>query len=258
MRSVPTSDEVMGLISSPNWEKRRLDFKSGDCLAIPGSMPSEVVELKDWEISRDVASFANTPGGGDIIIGVEDERKHRKVSGFVITDAAKTRLANILRTRINPPAELEVDVVEIDGQPITILTIFEGRGDLCTVIGTVHVRDLNGRTVATGHEITQLVIRRLERAFEQSSANSGDLERRNRDDVIRAMYEIGDGGMRGVTPEELEAAGFPKLQIHNAIRSAKQEGWIIDASSHDGTQWLLNREARYYVEALREERGRAN
>ena len=37
-------------------------------------MPGELLERKDWEIAKDVASFANTPGGGYLIVGVKDDR----------------------------------------------------------------------------------------------------------------------------------------------------------------------------------------
>jgi hypothetical protein len=78
-----------------------------------------------------------------------------------------------------------------------------------------------------------------------------DVVQRNRDKVLVAIYKLGGNGRKAVSPEQLEAkGGFSRPQVLAAIKAAEQEDWIIDASSHSGTAWLLKRKAMHYVEGL--------
>jgi predicted HTH transcriptional regulator len=157
----PSAKEIESWIVSPNWEKRTLDFKSQDAIPDSTKMSGELLERKDWEIAKDVASFANTPGGGYLVVGVKDDRDQRVIEGFSISDKTKLRLAAILRSRINPPAEVDVEIVKVGSKRVTAFIIQESEGDACTVNGTVYVRDVNGRAVASAAEITRIVRRRL-------------------------------------------------------------------------------------------------
>ena len=130
---------------SPNWEKRTLDFKSQDAVPDSSKMSGELLEKKDWEITKDVASFTNTPGGGYLVVGAKDDRAQRVVEDYSMSDKTKLRLAGILRNRINPPAEVDVEIVNLGNKRVTVFIVQEGEGDACTVNGTVYVRDVNGR-----------------------------------------------------------------------------------------------------------------
>lgn len=77
-------------------------------------------------------------------------------------------------------------------------------------------------------------------------------EQKNRDKILVSMYKIGNEGMKAVSPSDLEKCGFSKKQIFDAIEAAKSHDWINGVSSHDGTGWLLKRNAIYYVEGLLE------
>jgi hypothetical protein len=155
---LPSTNEIKLAIKS--WEKRNWEFKAKESLGDPQIMPHNIVDKQDWEIARDVASFANTEGG-DIVVGVEDDRKGRTIQNFSISDKLKSRISSILRQRITPSPHYDIDVVNINGKFVTIIMINEGDGDLCTVNGTVFIRDVNGRTQATGAEITRIVKKRL-------------------------------------------------------------------------------------------------
>jgi hypothetical protein len=78
---------------------------------------------------------------------------------------------------------------------------------------------------------------------------------KTRDRVLTAIYQLGDNGSSSVGPEELERAGFTKLEVIDSIMAAKDRDWIIDCSSKDGMSWLLKREAVYYIQALLEASG---
>ena len=122
----PSAKEIESWIMSPNWEKRTLDFKSQDAIPDSTKMSGQLLEKKDREISRDVASFANTTGGGYLVVGVKDDRDQRVVEGFSISDKTKLRIAGILRSRINPPAEVDVEIVNVGNKHVTAFIVQGG------------------------------------------------------------------------------------------------------------------------------------
>lgn len=76
-------------------------------------------------------------------------------------------------------------------------------------------------------------------------------EQKIRDKVLTALFKLGNEGRQGVSIEALETdGGFTKLQILQAIESAKSEGWITDFSSFDGMSFGLNQLSIYYVKGL--------
>jgi len=90
----------------------------------------------------------------------------------------------------------------------------------------------------------------VDRVLEKRKVNT---KQRIRDKVLVAIYKLGNEGSQAVTPVQLEnEGGFSKLQIFNAIESAKSSDWIINASSFDGMAWMLKQETIYYVKALLE------
>ena len=82
-------------------------------------------------------------------------------------------------------------------------------------------------------------------------------ERQNFDKVLTAIYKLGNNGGNSVDLETLQRdAGLKKLDILNAIETAKEKGWIIDAGTlgvEHANAWLLKRNGVMYVEGLLEE-----
>lgn len=152
----PTPAQIRQMIAT--WEKKTVDFKAKEAIGDPRVIPGGVLEKKDWKLARDVASFANT-SGGYLIVGVED--KTRNIQDYGMSDRLKTRISAVLRRKIDPISDYEIENIRVGGRWVTAFIIKEGEGDLCTVNGTVYVRDVNGRAPATGAEITRLVRRRL-------------------------------------------------------------------------------------------------
>ena len=157
---LPSEEDIRQAIEV--WEKKNWDFKAKEALGDPKLMQPKVVDEKDWELCRDIASFANT-NGGYIVVGVEDDRKNRAVQGHAISDNLKSRISQVVRSKIAPLPSYDVDIVKVQGKGVTVFLIEEGDADLCTVNGTVFVRDLNGRAPASGAEITRIMRRRLGR-----------------------------------------------------------------------------------------------
>jgi predicted HTH transcriptional regulator len=157
---LPSEEDIRQAIEV--WEKKTWDFKAKEALGDPKVMQPKAVEEKDWELCRDIASFANT-SGGYMVVGVEDDRKNRAVQGHAISDTLKNRISQVVRSKIAPLPSYDVDIVEVQGKGVTVFLIEEGDADLCTVNGTVFVRDLNGKAPASGAEITRIMRRRLGR-----------------------------------------------------------------------------------------------
>lgn len=157
---IPSSQDILQALRT--WENKTWEFKSKDALGDPDLMPAKVVEEKDWELARDIASFANT-NGGYIVYGIHDDRKKRFIEGYVISDKLKNRVSNVIRIKISTVPQYDIIVAKINGKSVTIFIVIEGDGDLCTVNGQIYVRELNGKALATGTEITRIVKNRLGR-----------------------------------------------------------------------------------------------
>jgi hypothetical protein len=227
----PSAKEIESWIISPNWEKRRLDFKSKEAVPDPSKMPGELVDKKDWEFAKDVASFANTPGGGYLVVGVKDDRDQRVVEGFSISDKTKLRLAGILRSRINPPAEVDIEIVNVFDNQVTAFIVQEGEADACTVNGTVYVRDVNGRAVASAAEITRIVRRRLGKKGRPSPTDR---------ELINSPYNLSTPGLREdrmltdfakLAPE----IGFTDVTEVSHVQPAKRA--LISTCKLGGNEW---------------------
>lgn len=154
--SIATPHEIKEMICT--WEKRTVDFKAKEAIPDPDVMPRDIVEQKDWELAKHIASFANTRGGY-LIVGVEE--KTRNIQDYAMSDTLKTRISSVLRNKISPIAVYDIETVKVDEKDVTVFAVQEGEGDISTVNGTVYVRDVNGRAVATEAEIMRLVRRRL-------------------------------------------------------------------------------------------------
>ena len=141
-----------------DWESKTWEFKRKDYLGVARLMESSIVEAKDWALAGDIASFANTHGG-HMVIGISNDGN---VDGFSIDDKLRNRISRVIRHRMSPVPLYDISVVQMEaGKNVTVISIAEGDGDLCTVKGTVFVRDLNGIAAATGAEITRMVKKRL-------------------------------------------------------------------------------------------------
>ena len=98
-------------------ENTKLDFK----LKIDISY-----EKGKKELAKDVCAIANSKGGrGYLIIGVEDRTK-RLVGINRIKSLDEEKIQQVVSSRCEPPIPIKVEVLEIDGVDIGIITIFDG------------------------------------------------------------------------------------------------------------------------------------
>lgn len=98
-------------------EGTKLDFK----LKIDISSESGKKEL-----AKDVCAIANSKGGrGYLIIGVEDRTK-RLVGINKVKSLDEEKIQQVVSSRCEPPIPIKVEVVNLDGVDIGIITIFDG------------------------------------------------------------------------------------------------------------------------------------
>lgn len=97
-----------------------------------GPVPHELNEL-DWkqDLSPDskrciehLIAFANFPGGGFLVFGVDNHGKPVGVS-TVDVDHIVTKLTNLARAAVDPPLRLQHEVTEFDGASILLIHIEE-------------------------------------------------------------------------------------------------------------------------------------
>ncbi|WP_195986638.1 ATP-binding protein [Clostridium sp. D53t1_180928_C8] len=98
-------------------EGTKLDFK----LKIDISSESGKKEL-----AKDVCAIANSKGGrGYLIIGVEDRTK-RLVGINKAKALDEEKIQQVVSSRCEPPIPIKVEIVNLDGVDIGIITIFDG------------------------------------------------------------------------------------------------------------------------------------
>jgi hypothetical protein len=113
------------------------------------------------DISYEIGAFANTPGGGLILIGVEDSGE---VVGVELSraDEMKLRIINSIRDLCDPCPEVEFQLFRLSGsreKAILILDVAELREKPCTVSGKVYLRVDSSARMAKSQEIRNMILR---------------------------------------------------------------------------------------------------
>ena len=78
------------------------------------------------ELAKDVCAMANSKGGrGYLIIGIEDRTK--RIVGINKTKSLdEEKIQQVISSRCEPPIPITVEVVDVDGIDVGIITIFDG------------------------------------------------------------------------------------------------------------------------------------
>lgn len=129
-------------------EGPKLDFKQCFCIGTDG-------EKK--ELTKDVIAMANSRGGrGYIIFGVEDKTK--KITGICPEDFKEEQIQQIIYNRCDPPVPISVDMVDIEGKTVAVLTIFRSNHGPHQMLqnGTFYIRRGSTTDIARRNEIANL------------------------------------------------------------------------------------------------------
>lgn len=95
-------------------ENTKLDFK----LKL-----STETESNKKELAKDISAIANSKGGrGFILFGIEDKTKN--IIGINKNEFQEESIQQVVSTRIDPPVPISVDIVNLNGKDIGVVTIY--------------------------------------------------------------------------------------------------------------------------------------
>jgi hypothetical protein len=99
-----------------------------------------------------VASFANTPGGGWVLIGVDDDGVAHGYEGVPAKTDLQSHLGDLLRAQVDPLPPYLAAWRELDGKRVAIVKVYESADAPHVVKGTgsVYVRTPAGKTAIDG------------------------------------------------------------------------------------------------------------
>ncbi|MCF6525256.1 ATP-binding protein [Streptomyces sp. JJ36] len=143
-----------------------------------------------------LSSFSNTPGGGTLILGVNED------SGFAVTgtqDAGKMQadLAAMCRTEISPPLSPTISIINIDEKNVVVAEVSElpreQKPAYCISLGMNRgsfIRVGEGDRRLTPEEVQQLISDRGQPLFDQEAvpgSSLSDLDARAVDGYVERM-----------------------------------------------------------------------
>jgi ATP-dependent DNA helicase RecG len=196
-------------------------------------------------IERSICAMANLPGGGTIILGLDEKDGFQPVRLGRIKDL-KAGLASKARQALTPPVMVDIQEVEFEGLPVVVATVTElaSTAKPCTVTkeGAAYLRFWDGDYRLSDLEVQGFLAARQTPRYDAASVentNRGDLNRQaverfiaaardsrakfadyDDDELLRRMAVIaGDGS---VTLAGLLALGeYPQQFVPNfCIRAA--------------------------------------
>jgi predicted HTH transcriptional regulator len=111
-----------------DWNSRAINLLAKSLKPVP----SELNEI-DWKsglsdntnrLAQHISAFSNTPGGGFLAYGVNNNGKFSPLTSVDIDEVIK-KLGNISRNNLNPPAGIEHSILEFEGTDILFIYIPE-------------------------------------------------------------------------------------------------------------------------------------
>ena len=104
-----------------NWREKALNLLNDSLIPVP----SELNDL-DWKagvsdksdrLAQHISAFANHPGGGVLVFGVNNDGSHFSLNGSAIEDIIK-KLGNIAHNNLANPIQIEHAVMDYEGSTL--------------------------------------------------------------------------------------------------------------------------------------------
>jgi ATP-dependent DNA helicase RecG len=143
------------------------DLPGVEVKAAGGGLPESIIPT--------LCSFANRPGGGTIVLGLDEAAGFAPV-GLTKIRAMKEALASKARRALEPPIVVDIDDGTIDGTPVIVGVVHEldQSQKPCRVVGGAHrgvwVRAWDGDYQASDLEINGLLANRTQPRFDAEPA----------------------------------------------------------------------------------------
>ncbi|GAB3990748.1 RNA-binding domain-containing protein [Nocardioides marmoraquaticus] len=241
----------------------------------------EVKRARDGfpEIAETLSAFANTPGGGTLVFGLDEKSNFAAVGVYDAADC-QAKLASKARQAVQPPVTIETRRVEFEGEQVVVAHVHEAPSSAkpCRVVasqkaylraydGDYALSELEERAIANrsepsydrapvaGTSINDLDTGLLRRYLESSRGTSSTL---NRFEDAEVLFRTGvthelDGSLTvagllalGVYPQQW----FPNYVIQASVSASKADGGTtraLDIKRFDGPVPLMLDEALAWV-----------
>lgn len=143
------------------WNKEQLESTLNDLRSYGGDTTAIEVKRATQALPRNIGTticaFANMPGGGTIILGV-DERSDFSITGIHNASEISAGLASVARQAVTPPPQVNVQTLKVDDKSIVIADIvslpLQDRPALYE--GRAYLRQADGDYVMTEHELRMI------------------------------------------------------------------------------------------------------
>lgn len=114
---------------------------------------------ENQQLAQDLTAFANSYGGY-LVIGITDEKEGKEIVGFMSDDQLMQRIVNVCRDWVQPPLRPQIYRISLEQGEVLVISVDEGKGDLCLVDGKVYIRVYNEVRQAVSEELTEIILRR--------------------------------------------------------------------------------------------------
>jgi len=159
------------------------DTEALEATRAAGGMPSDLAPL--------VSAFANRPGGGTIIFGL-DEKNGFAAQGVFDAKVLKQGVADLARNALSPPVTLSCEMARYEGKDLVVVTVVEAPATHKPVMvkrtGQAYMRQYDGTFPLSEQEVQTLIANRGQPEFDLApvDATLSDLDP---DAIIRFVRE---------------------------------------------------------------------
>jgi ATP-dependent DNA helicase RecG len=178
--------------------KDESDSRSVEAKSAQGGVPSS--------IATTLSAFANTPGGGDILLGIDENSGFKSVR--VDPSALKKAIVSIARQSVSPPLSLEFEDVDFEGERVLVVRVSElaltNKPCIVRRTGKAYLRSWDGDFELSELEIQGLLINRTQPRFdteEVQAANRSDLSAELVRDYL-ALARATDRGLARISDDD--------------------------------------------------------
>ena len=141
------------------------------------------------DLARTLSAFSNTPGGGVVVLGIEEHAGFAARGVYDVVDAQK-RLATLARQAIRPPAHVVVSTHVVDGARLVVGEVIEAPASMkplrVSSTGKAYLRAYDGDYELSELEVQAFIANRDHPRFDRQAVPGAQVD--DLDPSLLAMY----------------------------------------------------------------------